>query len=183
MLPLFEFEAPTARIFPSLARTSPTPLRSAARCAYMGAHAPPRHLANTFWADGPAGHFGFNYTAAQLPVTDTLRPWVPLLADMNPAEAVAGDDLAVLQPELLPVGRGQAARAAELRRFHLTQPFGGTLAVFAYASDAAAGDGGLRAGGGGSAARRVVAAAAGAAVGAVLDACGEAEAAADACCV
>lgn len=122
-MPVFEFEA---RSTPGQFRPGQPvyPLRHYTKCAYMAQHGSTRSLANTFWVDAPAGDVHFNYSAALLPVTDSLRPWVPLLADMH---VDAPPD------SLLRIGLGEPrARAAEMQRFGLTKPFGRALAVFVY---------------------------------------------------
>lgn len=164
VLPVFEFEPPPAPQHAS-AGTPRRPLRDHTRCAYKGAHAPPRELANTFWAEGPSGQHAFTYTAQQLPVTDALRPWVPAAAHIATADG---------EPALFKGEGASDARATALRRFHLTQPFGNTLAVFKYPRDM---EGPARAG---AAARRAHLALAAQFGG--TGACAEGAAAAKACC-
>ena len=157
VLPVFEFEASSSPRQPP--GHAIFPLRHYTQCAYMAQHGSTRALANTFWVDAPAGAVHFNYTSALLPVTDSLRPWVPLLADMHVEDS---------REELLRIGPEEPrARAAEMRRFGLTKPFGRVLAVFVYPE----GPGVPRRGLSGRLSRRDVQAA-----------CAEGAAAADACC-
>jgi hypothetical protein len=118
VLPEFVFEAEGAATSAASLRY---PLRHYKHCEYMGPNGPVRILANSFWSDGPAGEFSFNFTANLLPITDSGVPWVPLVQSMN-LPGVAD-----------PLDWGSIARShAAIHHYRLDRPFGETLAVFVY---------------------------------------------------
>jgi hypothetical protein len=122
-MPVFEFDAnQTQRYEPGQPLY---PLRHFTDCGYRGHLGVVRSLANSFWVDSLAGDAQFSYSAALLPVTDSLLPWVPLMADLQLPEGTG---------PLIPIGASESddARGAQMRRFGLTRPFGKKLAVFAY---------------------------------------------------
>ena len=155
VLPIFRFE-PQAPHNATPRKGGVAPLRDLTHCGYMGHHAEPRYIANTYYATVPAGSHGFAFAAQQLPVTDALWPWVPLVRDLNASEllapgmasndskgagpAEADSNNAASEIWGFPTRSNASSEAMSryhMRKLHLTQPFGSKLAVFQYPAEQA----------------------------------------------
>ena len=100
------------------------PLRHYKDCTYLGHQLETRTIANTYYVEEPLGPMDYKFAYGMLPVTDSRVPWVPQLLDI-PTED---------QRRILSNGTelNDSLMEAHMQQFHLTQPFGGSLAVFSF---------------------------------------------------
>jgi hypothetical protein len=105
------------------------PLRHFKDCTYFGHHLMTRTIANTYYVDEPIGEMGYKYVHGLLPVTDSRVAWVPQLLEIP-----TDDDRRIFQNDIL---HDEGNLEFQLKRFHLTKPFGGVLAVFSFPPEAA----------------------------------------------
>lgn len=100
------------------------PLRHFKDCTYFGHHLMTRTIANTYYIDEPVGDTDYTFVYGMLPITDSRTPWVPQLIDIP-----TNDERRIFPPNIEYNG---SALDYQLKRFHLTKPFGSTLAVFSF---------------------------------------------------
>lgn len=116
------------------------PLRHFKDCTYLGHQLETRTIANTYYVEEPLGPMDYKFAYGMLPVTDSRVPWVPQLLD-RPRE----DQGAIFSGNSTELDDGMLQ--AQLKRYHLSEPFGGSLAVFSFPPSSAVplpGDGGWR---------------------------------------
>lgn len=100
------------------------PLRHFKDCTYFGHNLMTRTIANTYYVEAPTGDMDFKFVYGMLPVTDTRIPWVPLLVD------IPTDDDSRIFPQN--IESDESMLEAQMKRFHLSKPFGDQLAVFSF---------------------------------------------------
>lgn len=120
-MPVFEF----GRFDMGLEKGSQLyPLRHFKDCAYFGHHLMTRTIANSYYVEAPTGEMDFKFVYGMLPVTDTRVPWVPQLLE------IPTDD----ERRIFPKGTelDQSMMDSQMKRFHMSKPFGELLAVFSF---------------------------------------------------
>jgi hypothetical protein len=105
------------------------PLRHFKDCTYFGHHLMTRTIANSYYVDEPVGEMDYKFVYGLLPITDARTPWVPQLLEI-PSE----DDRRIFPNGIEYVGDDLEF---QMKRFHLSKPFGGTLAVFSFPPETA----------------------------------------------
>ena len=101
------------------------PLRHFKDCTYFGHHLMTRTIANTYYVEAPLGEMNFQFVYGLLPVTDSRMPWVPQLLDIP-----TDDDRRIFFPNTTVLD--EAMLESQMKQFHLSQPFGQSLAVFSF---------------------------------------------------
>lgn len=126
VLPVFEF----GKFDMGLKKGSQLyPLRHFKDCNYFGHQLMTRTIANSYYVEEAIGQMDYKFVYGMLPVTDSRMPWVPQLLDIP-----TDDDRRIFPTNTELSG---SMLESQMKRFHLSKPFGQHLAVFSFPPETA----------------------------------------------